>query len=85
MCQRIITRKSGTLAVMANEEPRRRPRGRPPNPAGRKYPKDDSRYTPTKADLEEDMRVDATFEELVDIMFGRRRRPATDHARRVVH
>jgi hypothetical protein len=32
----------------------------------------DSRYQPTKAELEEDMRVDATFEELLDCMFGRR-------------
>ncbi len=35
--------------------------------------KDDSRYQPTRTDIEEDMRVDASFEELVDAMFGRRR------------
>jgi hypothetical protein len=40
--------------------------------------KDDPRYEPTKAELEEDVRVDATFEELVDAMFGRR-------PKRVIH
>ena len=37
-----------------------------------KPPKDDLRYEPTKAELEEDVRIDATFDELVDAMFGRR-------------
>ena len=43
-----------------------------------KLSKDDPRYQPTKAELEEDMRVDASFDELVDAMFGRR-------PRRVIH
>ena len=43
-----------------------------------KPPKDDLRYEPTQAELEEDVRIDATFEELVDAMFGRR-------PRRVIH
>ena len=39
--------------------------------------KDDPRYQPTKAELEEDMRIDATPDELFDAMFGRHpRRPA---------
>ena len=42
-----------------------------------KLSKDDSRYEPTKAELEEDMRIDATPEELIAAMFGR-------HPRRVV-
>ena len=70
--------KSAMLAVMESQGPQRRPRGRPTDPNRRKYPKDDSRYTPTKADLEEDMRVDASFDELVDAMFSRR-------PRRVLH
>ena len=37
-----------------------------------KLPKDDPRYEPTMAELAEDMRVDASFEELLDAMFGRR-------------
>ena len=40
--------------------------------------KDDPRYEPTKAELEEDMRIDATPEELAAAMFGR-------HPRRVLH
>ena len=40
--------------------------------------KDDPRYEPTKAELEEDMRIDATPEELIAAMFGR-------HPRRVIH
>jgi hypothetical protein len=67
------------LAGMENETQQRRRHGRPPHPQRRKYSKDDSRYTPTKADLEEDMRVDATFEELMDALFGRR------PSRRVLH
>ena len=43
-----------------------------------KYPKDDPRYEPTKAELEEDIRIDATPEELAAAMFGR-------HPRRVIH
>ncbi len=35
--------------------------------------KDDPRYAPTKAELEEDMRIDATPEELIAI-FGRQPR-----------
>ena len=61
------------LAVMENKEPQRRLRGRPADrDRSIKLSKDDSRYQPTKADLEEDMRVDASFDELVDAMFGRR-------------
>ena len=67
------------LAVMENEKPQRQPRG-PGRPLGRtKLSKGDPRYQPTKADLEEDMRVDATFDELLDAMFGRRQ------PRRVLH
>ena len=40
--------------------------------------KDDPRYEPTKAELEEDMRIDATPEELAATMFGR-------PPRRVIH
>lgn len=36
--------------------------------------KDDLRYEPTKAELEEDMRIDATPEELAAAMFGEARR-----------
>ena len=43
-----------------------------------KPPKDDLRYEPTKAELEEDIRIDATPEELAAAMFGR-------HPRRVIH
>ena len=43
-----------------------------------KPPKDDLRYEPTRAELEEDMRIDATPEELAAAMFGR-------HPRRVIH
>ena len=53
--------------------------GRPRDPLSRNQQmKGTSQYQPTKADLEEDMRVDASFEELVDAMFGRR-------PRRVIH
>lgn len=71
--------KSGMLAVMQDETPRRR--GRPIDPTSRnqQMSKDDPRYQPTKADLEEDMRVGCSFEELTDIMFGRNR------PRRVLH
>jgi hypothetical protein len=41
--------------------------------------KGDSRYQPTKAELEEIVTLDATFEELMDAMFGRR------PPRRVLH
>lgn len=41
-------------------------------------PKDDLRYEPTKAELEEDIRIDAMPEELAPAMFGR-------HPRRVIH
>ena len=68
------------LAVMENEKPQCRPRGRPADPdRSMKLSKDDPRYQPTRAELEEDMRVDASFEELVDAMFGRR------PPRRVLH
>ena len=43
-----------------------------------KLPKDDPRYEPTKAELEEDLRIDATPEELIAVMFSRRQR-------RVIH
>ena len=43
----------------------------------RKMSKDDPRYQPTKAELEEDMRIDATPDELFDALFGR-------HPRRTV-
>ena len=43
-----------------------------------KPPKDDLRYEPTKAELEQDMRINATPEELAAAMFGR-------HPRRVIH
>ena len=43
-----------------------------------KPPKDDLRYEPTKAELEEDIRIDATPEELAAAIFGR-------HPRRVIH
>ena len=42
-----------------------------------KPPKDDLRYEPTRAELEEDVRIDASFDELVDAMFGRRPRRVT--------
>ena len=68
----VRTQKSGMLAVMENERPQRQPRGRPADRnRSTKLSKDDSRYQPTRADLEEDMRVDA--------MFGRR------PPRRVLH
>ena len=47
----------------------------------RKMSKDDPRYQPTKAELEEDMRIDATPDELLDALFGRhphRRAPVSD-------
>ena len=40
--------------------------------------KDAPRYQPTKAALEEDLRIDATPEELITAMFGR-------HPGRVIH
>ena len=79
------------LAVMENAKPQRRPVGRPADPNRPRLSKDDPRYQPTRADLEEDMRVDASFEELVDAMFDRRpprrvlhwsRQPATFSHRR---
>lgn len=36
-----------------------------------KMSKTDPRYQPTKAELEEDMRIDATPDELLDALFGR--------------
>ena len=66
---------------MKDEAPpqRRRP-GRPVDPNSRNQQlKGTSRYQPTKADLEEDMRIDCSFEELADAMFGRR------PPRRVLH
>ena len=45
---------------------------------GRPVDRSDPRYEPTKADLEEDMRIDCTPEELTGALFGR-------HPRRVVH
>lgn len=57
-----------------------KPRGRQVDGSrNQQMSKGDSRYQPTKADLEEDMRVDATFDELLDCMFGRRQ------PRRVLH
>ena len=41
-------------------------------------PKDDLRYEPTKAELEEEMRIDATPEQLAAAMFGR-------SPRRIIH
>ena len=43
-----------------------------------KPPKDDLRYEPTKTELEEDLRIAATPEDLAAVMFGR-------HPRRVLH
>ena len=46
----------------------------PPYQRGRPrqmFVKEDSSYQPTKAELEEDMRVDATPEELAQALFGR--------------
>ena len=40
--------------------------------------RDDPRYEPTEAELNEDMRVDCTPEELAAAIFGR-------HPRRVIH
>ena len=59
---------------MENKTSQRHGSGRQPNPSSRnqQMSKDDPRYQPTRADLEEDMRVDASFEELLDAMFGRR-------------
>lgn len=37
-----------------------------------KPPKDDSRYNPTVAELNEDMRIPATPKELAAAIFGRR-------------
>ena len=48
-----------------------------PKPA-RITDRDDPRYEPTEAELNEDMRVDATPEELAAAIFGR-------HPRRVIH
>ena len=48
-------------------------------------PKDDLRYEPTKAELEQDMRIDATPQELAAAMFGRHpppRHPLTGATRR---
>ena len=69
------------LADMENEAPQRPGSGRPRNPSSRnqQMSKGDSRYQPTKAELEEVVILDATFEELMDAMFGRRR------PRRVLH
>ena len=39
--------------------------------------RDDLRYEPTKAELEEDIQIDATFDELVDTVLLRRPRQAT--------
>jgi hypothetical protein len=36
-----------------------------------KPPTDDLRYEPTRTELEEDMRIDATPEKLAAVMFGR--------------
>ena len=51
-------------------------RGRP----RQMFVKEDSSYQPTKAELEEDMRVDATPEELAQALFGKhpRRRSASE-------
>ena len=43
----------------------------PKTTAEPKPPKNDLRYEPTKVELEEDMRIDATFDDLVEAMFGR--------------
>ena len=49
-----------------------------PKTAAPKPSKDDPRYEPTKAELEEDMRIDATPEDLAAAIFGR-------HPRRITH
>ncbi len=46
--------------------------------SGPKPPKSDLRHEPTKAELEEDMRIDATPHVFAQAMFG-------PHSRRVVH
>ena len=57
-----------------------RPRGRQVDGSrNQQMSKGDSRYQPTKAELEEVVTLDATFEELMDAMFGRR------PPRRVIH
>ena len=43
-----------------------------------KPPRDELRYEPTKTELEEDVRIDATPGELIQALFGR-------HPRRNVH
>ena len=64
------------LAGMENETPQRRGPGRQIDPSSRnqQMSKGDSRYQPTKAELKEVVVLDATFEELMDAMFGRRPR-----------
>ena len=76
-----LNAKNGTLAGMENEKSKRRRPGRPIDPMSRnqQMSKNDSRYQPTKAELEEVIILDATFEELMDAMFGRR------PPRRVLH
>lgn len=72
---------TGTKTVM---KPKTSPPDRvreTPNPVGRPrqiVKKDDPRYQPTPAELEEDVRVDASPEELAQALFGR-------HPRRIVH
>ena len=46
----------------------------PKTTAKPKPSKDDLRYEPTRAELEEDVRIEASFDDLVDAMFGRRPR-----------
>ena len=59
------------LAAMKDETRKRRGRGRPIDPNSRNQQlKGTSRYQPTKAELEEEIQIDATFEELMDAMFS---------------
>ena len=61
--------KCGTLEAMKAEQPPKN--ARKPAPI---TDRDDPRYEPTAAELEEDMRIDAMPEELIAAMFGRRPR-----------
>lgn len=76
-----LNAEKGMLAGMENEKPQRQRRGRQVDPSShnQQMSKGDSHYQPTKAELEEVVALDATFEELMDAMFGRR------PPRRVLH
>ena len=69
-----LNAEEGMLASMESNTPHRRSPGRQADPSSRnqQMSKADPRYQPTKAELEEVVALDATLEELMDAMFGRR-------------